>query len=215
MPGRFTTDFYDGSGLFLDPKTWGWVHKSRPMDLNEWKTWSEIAKNLTHVLGLGGGLFLLYKWIYSRKDRAADIHERSSGQNPEWLVHIHGEIFVNRCSECNQRDKKPVDPGSLPKCSECDGLMRPDVVWFDEELDDGEVARVHGFLAGGECDLVLVIGTSARFDYILDWALGALGSNGILIEVNPEKTRLSYAADLTIREGAASYLPKFTRRYGS
>jgi NAD-dependent deacetylase len=83
------------------------------------------------------------------------------------------------------------------------------VIWFDEELDGRQEARVRDFLAGGACDVVLVVGTTATFDYIRDWALEARGSDGLLVEVNPEDTALSAAADISVRERAEVALPRW------
>lgn len=43
------------------------------MELDHWKDLSEIAKNCVEVLGLLGGLFFLYQWIYARRDRATEV----------------------------------------------------------------------------------------------------------------------------------------------
>ena len=61
----------------------------------------------------------------------------------------------------------------------------------------------------GACELVLVIGTTAVFDYIVNWALAAKGSNGRLIEINPEQTPISQFATETLRAPAAKALPTF------
>jgi len=86
--------------------------------------------------------------------------------------------------------------------------MRPGVVWFDEDLDPNDERRISEFLERGTCDLVLMVGTSATFDYIVNWALRAVGDSGLLIEVNPESTYFSPAADLSIRQPACEALPK-------
>jgi NAD-dependent SIR2 family protein deacetylase len=70
------------------------------------------------------------------------------------------------------------------------------------------VKRVETFLAQGPCDLVLVIGTTASFHYIIDWARRAHGTDGRLIEINPEESALSPYATEVIREPAAVALPR-------
>ncbi len=39
----------------------------------------------------------------------------------------------------------------LPRCPECDALMRPGVVWFGEQLDSRNVEIVENFLRRGAC----------------------------------------------------------------
>ncbi len=104
-----------------------------------------------------------------------DLHARA-GLPKEKMVQIHGDIFVRRCSRCSFSDagrggspEPPTDravlqrgrlrsiaPTSendvdLPRCPECDALMRPGVVWFGEQLDSRNVEIVENFLRRGAC----------------------------------------------------------------
>ena len=139
-----------------------------------------------------------------------DLHLRA-GLPAEKMVQIHGDIFVTRCSGCEFRryeHEQEQDGGSLPKCPECGALMRPGVVWFGEQLDLRKIGEVENFVTGGDCDLVIVAGTSALFGYIIDWALRARGQAGQLIEVNPEETSLSQFATKSFREPAGVALAR-------
>jgi NAD-dependent deacetylase len=135
-----------------------------------------------------------------------DLHLRA-GLPAEKMVQIHGDIFMTRCSRCDFR-RNEHDDGDLPKCPECSALMRPSVVWFGEQLDAAKIETVENFISGGDCDLVIVAGTTALFGYIVDWALRARGQAGQLIEVNPEETSLSQFATKSFREPAGVALPR-------
>lgn len=146
-----------------------------------------------------------------------DLHLRaeSEGQrlSPDKIVQIHGDIFVTRCSHCEGReelcDAETANPAqALPECPECGALMRPGVVWFGEQLDTEKIGLVEDFLTGGDCNLVIVAGTTALFGYIIDWALRGRGQTGQLIEVNPEGTSLSQFATKSFREPAGLALPR-------
>ena len=95
-----------------------------------------------------------------------------------------------------------------PKCPECGALMRPGVVWFGEQLDLAKIGTVENFVTGGDCDLVIVAGTTALFGYIIDWALRARGHTGQLIEVNPEETSLSQFATKSVPRTGGVALPR-------
>jgi NAD-dependent deacetylase len=157
-----------------------------------------------------------------------DLHARS-GSSKEKMVQIHGDIFVTRCSRCdfNHREHPPsfnygvAGPPSqgygvageqekkkIPECPRCEGLMRPGVVWFGEQLPWDELRRVENYLKDGPCNFVIVAGTTATFGYIIDWALRAKASDGELVEVNPEETPLSQFATQRVREPAALALPR-------
>jgi NAD-dependent deacetylase len=139
-----------------------------------------------------------------------DLHARA-GVRKERMVQIHGDIFLTCCSRCDFTHREQEEQGEdveLPKCSACDALMRPGVVWFGEQLAPAKIDIVESYLAGGACDVVIVAGTTATFGYIVDWALRASGTNGQLIEVNPEKTSLSQFATRVVREPAVIALPR-------
>jgi NAD-dependent protein deacetylase/lipoamidase len=162
-----------------------------------------------------------------------DLHARA-GVAAEKMVQIHGDIFVTRCSRCDWRAElrdagtnnlhdhtglagaRPSTAGNeqgdaeqaLPTCPECHALLRPGVVWFGEHLSRNELERVEDFLDGGTCDTTIVAGTTATFDYIIDWALCGTRDGAELIEVNPEETPLSRFATRLVREPAAIALPQ-------
>lgn len=145
-----------------------------------------------------------------------DLHARA-GMPGEKMVQIHGDIFVTRCLhcdflECEQEKEQEQGDVGLPKCPKCGALMRPGVVWFGEQLDPRKIDIVENFLRGGRCDLVLVIGTTALFGYIVGWAIRAAEDGGELIEINPAATALSQAATRSIRQPAAVALPEIVHR---
>jgi NAD-dependent deacetylase len=146
-----------------------------------------------------------------------DLHVRAGLPNDK-MVQIHGDIFVTKCFRCEfaypSRGGSPRPPSALensvdiPRCPECAALMRPDVVWFGEQLASSEIGRVENYLDRGPCDFVIVAGTTATFGYIIDWALRACTSRSELIEVNPDETPLSQFVTQCVREPAAVALPR-------
>jgi NAD-dependent deacetylase len=138
-----------------------------------------------------------------------NLHERADTPC-ERLVHVHGDLFLNRCQGCAYMDRTAIGdralPPSCPRCST--GLLRPGVVWFGETLDPAILRRIDAFIRTGDCSLVLVVGTTATFQYIIDSAMRARGQKGLLVEVNPEQTSISELADVISRERAAEALPK-------
>jgi NAD-dependent deacetylase len=151
-----------------------------------------------------------------------DLHARAGLPNDK-MVQIHGDIFETRCSRCdfNRADydydyEHPPTLGygaageqdGVPRCPDCGAMMRPGVVWFGEQLDPRKIDIVEDFLARGEVDRTFVVGTTALFGYIIDWAVRARGKNGELIEINPDETPLSRFATQVVREPAAIALPR-------
>jgi NAD-dependent deacetylase len=192
-----------------DPKlVWDWYRERR--------RWIREAKpNAAHAalvrLAQQAREFLLVT------QNVDDLHARARWNGTslprEKMVQVHGDIFVTRCSNCEAAFREEEkEEEALPKCDQCGALMRPGVIWFGEQLDAAEIMRVEDFLARGSCDLAVVVGTTATFGYIIDWALRARGDNGRLAEINPEETALSRFATETIRASAAVTLPDFVDR---
>jgi len=144
-----------------------------------------------------------------------DLHGRA-GLPREKMVQIHGDIFLTKCSRCDfgftdydhDHEHEEEEGNVVSRCSKCDALMRPGVIWFGEQLPSNELQQIENYLDRGVCDLVIVVGTTAAFGYIVDWALRASHDGGELIEVNPEETPLSQFATRLVREPAAIALPR-------
>lgn len=136
-----------------------------------------------------------------------DLHERG-GSDHELLVHIHGNIFLDKCTKCDYKSTSNASTSPSSLCPRCGARLRPGVVWFDEQLDPDQEKRVEKFIAKGPCDLILIIGTTATFDYIVDWVRRAAGDTGWIVEINPEESTVSGLADYLIRARAAEALPK-------
>ena len=140
-----------------------------------------------------------------------NLHERA-GMNKDNMVHIHGEIYKSICTQCGKvtHSHKPATD-TIISCTVCKGMLRPGVVWFNESLDGGEINRVEKFIRTGPCDTVIVIGTSAQFGYIIEWAVRAAGDRGKLIEINAEESGISKYAAKTIIKNAAEAVPELVR----
>src|SRR5215475_12168856 len=138
-----------------------------------------------------------------------DLHERA-GARSDRILKIHGDLFLNRCfnPSCAKENREVVSEAVLPNCRTCSSLLRPGVVWFGESLDPKTIQRVDDFLRDGPCDLVLVIGTTAQFGYIVHWTLRAAGRSGTVVEINPDDTGLSSVVTCAFRERASSALPR-------
>jgi len=144
-----------------------------------------------------------------------DLHGRA-GLPREKMVQIHGDIFLTKCSRCDfgftdydhDHEHEEEEGNVVSRCSKCDALMRPGVIWFGEQLPSNELQQIENYLDRGVCDLVIVVGTTAAFGPIVDWALRASHDGGELSEVNPEETPLSQFATRLVREPAAIALPR-------
>jgi NAD-dependent protein deacetylase/lipoamidase len=184
----------------------------------EWYDWrrSRIAgcrPNRAHqVLAAWSSRFPRFTLITQNVD---GLHEAAGASS---LVRLHGSIWQVRCATpCAagaaawRDDRVPLEP-LPPSCPHCHALVRPDVVWFGESLDSAIVRRASG---ATECDLFLVIGTSA----VVYPAAGLIGEaqhrGAFTVEINPEATEVSAAVDLAIRAPAEMVLDELDARLES
>jgi NAD-dependent deacetylase len=130
-------------------------------------------------------------------------------------IELHGSLFRVRCTACGVRHEhvEPIDTSaieSLPRCDRCRSLLRPDVVWFGEPLDD--VALGEALERARTADVCLVVGTSAVVQPAASLAMVTKREGGQLIEVNPDTTPLTLLADVSIRGTAADVVPRIVDR---
>lgn len=130
-----------------------------------------------------------------------NLHQKSGFKN---VVELHGNIERNYCIQCKKM--KPEIVELPPKCDFCGGLVRPDVVWFGENLP--EDALRFAFQKSKESDIFLLIGTSAVVFPAAQLPIDAVRNGAKLIIINPEEIGISSLAHYHIFEKSGEYLPK-------
>jgi NAD-dependent deacetylase len=131
------------------------------------------------------------------------LHQRAGSRR---VIELHGNIWRVRCVRCGARYYEESVPlrEIPPRCRECGGLVRPDVVWFGEALPPDALEKALELSA--EADLFLVIGTSAQVYPAAELPFLAKRSGAKVVEINPEETPVTPVADLSLRKGASEGL---------
>jgi NAD-dependent deacetylase len=143
------------------------------------------------------------------------LHRLAGSEN---IIDIHGNIFDTRCMSCGEPGR--LERGVMeqieraPRCGGCNGIIRPDVVLFEEMLPMEKVARIQMEFAQKPPDLVLAIGTTALFPYITEPVVIARQTGRLTVEINPEPTMLSSHVDFSLRGPAGGYLPLIEQEIG-
>ena len=134
-------------------------------------------------------------------------HEEAGGDPAEAAlpIELHGAVGRDRCQSCAAR--WPAEPlgEDLPRCSDCGGLRRPDVVLFGESLDADLLGRAYRLAE--RADLCLVVGTSAVVYPAAALPLATREYGGNVVEVNPQRTALTEVATVALRGEAGTILP--------
>jgi NAD-dependent deacetylase len=128
--------------------------------------------------------------------------------NTKNILELHGNIYRNKCCDCSKivESDIEIDPDKIPKCEYCGGKIRPDVVWFGEMLDPNIINSA--FEESEYADLFFSIGTSGIIHPAASLPAIAKRSGAVLVEINMEKTPLTYIADYHINSKSGEYLPK-------
>lgn len=125
------------------------------------------------------------------------LHQDAGSQN---VVELHGSVRRNYCMDCHAF--YPLEyimdeancKRSVPICSQCGGMIKPDVVLYEEGLDEVVIARAVKAVA--DADVLIVGGTSLVVYPAAGLAHGFHGDKLVLI--NKGATALDGRADLTI-----------------
>lgn len=133
------------------------------------------------------------------------LHEVAGSRN---VIDIHGNLRRTICQECGVIGDEPdwQDLQGAPRCA-CGGVLRPDVVLFEEMLPPDKVQRLYAELVSDPPDVVIAVGTTAMFPYICEPVHAARLAGGTTVEVNPERTALSDVVDHRLVGNADVVLP--------
>lgn len=119
--------------------------------------------------------------------------------------HVHGSLFEVVCDDCGREVDREVDLSEVPTCTECGGMLRPDVVLFGELLPRGVFEAAQE--AADRADVCLSVGTSGLVYPAAGLPRRAAKGGAELIEINPRETELSDACDIVIRRKAGEAMP--------
>lgn len=130
------------------------------------------------------------------------LHGLAGSRN---LIEIHGNIWKVRCTGCGKiTDDRRVPIPITPSCLSCGKMLRPHIVWFGESLDPNDISGAVEAL--GNCDIMLVIGTSGVVQPAASFASEARSHGAFIVEINPDSG--TPAADIHLRGKAGELLPK-------
>ena len=106
------------------------------------------------------------------------------------VIEFHGTFAWQRCIECKTRiETRRVDISEIPPRCHCSGILRPDAVFFGELIPQDALYRSRQVAT--DCDVMLVIGTSAMVQPAAMIPVVAKDSGATVIEINPESTVLT------------------------
>lgn len=132
------------------------------------------------------------------------LHARAGSRR---LFELHGNIMRNKCFKENiLMEPAENDEEQPPVCRQCGSWLRPDVVWFGEGLP--QAALDAAVDAAADCDIFFSVGTSAAVSPASELPQMAQAGGALVVEINPEPTRLTGSVALSLRGPAGPILSR-------
>lgn len=129
------------------------------------------------------------------------LHQAAGSKN---VFELHGSVLRNYCVKCHAfyDEKFILDSKDVPTCTKCGGNVKPDVVLYEEGLDDNVIRDSVRAIANAD---TLIIGGTSLVVYpaagLIDYFKGKN-----LILINKSSTSADNKADLVIHDSIGKVL---------
>lgn len=121
------------------------------------------------------------------------LHTAAGSRN---VIELHGSVHRNHCMKCGRAYGLDfiADGEGIPRC-ECGGIVKPDVVLYEEGLNENDINRAINAIA--EADVLIIGGTSL----VVQPAAGLIRFFGgrRLVVINKTPTSADDEADIVIK----------------
>ena len=126
-------------------------------------------------------------------------------------IELHGSVFRNYCTECKEKYDLNfiLKSKGVPRCTRCGGIVRPDVVLYEEHLEHENIDNA--VKAIKKADLLIIGGTSLTVYPAATFAQ-FLKSDRVVI-INKSSTYLDLQAMLTIHDSIGAVLDESISKY--
>ena len=127
------------------------------------------------------------------------LHQKAGSKN---VMELHGSVLRNYCEHCNafMSAEDILHSEGVPRCKECGGPVKPDVVLYEEGLNQKTLQDAVYYIS--HADMLIVGGTSLAVypaAGLIDYYNGDR-----LVLINKSATPMDQRADLLIQEGLGS-----------
>ena len=122
------------------------------------------------------------------------------------VYELHGSVHRNYCLSCGRlfSGEYIASSSGIPHCDSCGGIIKPDVVLYEEGLDDKTIEESVRAISNADC--MIVAGTSLTV-YPAAGLIRYFGGKHLVL-INKSQTSLDSRADLVINQPVAQVLSK-------
>lgn len=136
------------------------------------------------------------------------LHQRAGSRH---VLEVHGSFSTLTCIGCFQQFDAAgfigpyIERGEIPRCPECDHILKPDVVLFEEQLPIRTWMKAKA--ACQSCSFLLVAGSSLEVVPAANLPIEGLAKGAKLVLINQSPTYLDVRADVLLRGDVAEIIP--------
>lgn len=130
------------------------------------------------------------------------LHQLAGSTN---VLELHGSVLRNTCMQCHTKYSldEILKMDTVPHCPKCNGIIKPDVVLYEEGLDETILNQsLHALQTADTC---IVLGTSLVV-YPAAGLLRYFGGDKLVL-INRDQTSYDSTADLTIHDDFINIFP--------
>lgn len=120
------------------------------------------------------------------------------------LLELHGSLARTRCFDEGTLVESWDERESPPRCADCSGYLRPDVVLYGEGVP---AERIREADAATICDVFFCIGTDSVVQPAASLPLHAKRNGAFVIEISPKPSAFTIFADFALHGSPAALLP--------
>lgn len=123
------------------------------------------------------------------------LHQKAGSEN---VLELHGNVMRNNCMKCGNSYELDfiVDSKDIPFCNSCGGIIKPDVVLYQEPLNNDTMIKATNYIS--KSDVLIIGGTSLVVYPAAGLIQDFKGENLILI--NKSETPYDNYANLVIND---------------
>ena len=133
------------------------------------------------------------------------LHQKAGSKN---VLELHGSVHRNYCQHCHKLFSAEYIKNStgIPHCDDCGGTIKPDVVLYEEGLDNDTVQQALYYIS--HADMLIIGGTSL----VVYPAAGLINyyHGHKLVLINKSSTDMDSRADLVLHEPIGQVFAKIT-----
>jgi len=131
------------------------------------------------------------------------------------VIELHGTTKTFRCRKCEKRytlnDVNELLETQLPpKCSKCNDIIRPNVIFFGEILPEDAINRA--IREAEQSDFLIAVGSSLVVYPAAQIPMTAKEHGAKLLIVNLEETGMDFMADFMLKGKAGKIVPELVEK---